>query len=156
MQLVDVLYHKSVLEVFSSEIEKFGLIETGGVLLGYNQNNQLIITRATDGGPKAIHEDFYFQADSHYIDMIIDMEYANSDGKIGYVGEWHSHPQIYPTPSEVDLNSLLEITESSKTTNILLIIGAVDFDNTKFIDQTISIIKKFNENKFYSLNQIIF
>ncbi len=146
-----VLYQESALSVFESEISKFGIIETGGVLLGWWENETLIVSNATNAGPNAIHENFYFQADSNYIDMIIDMEYANSNGKVNYVGEWHTHPQVSPQPSKVDLNSLDEIVESSGKLNLLLIIGAMDFKKETFADQSISIVKFPNDDRFFEL-----
>ena len=80
--------------------------------------------------------------------MIIDLEYANSNGKIQYIGEWHTHPQINPYPSKLDLISLSEITNSSKHINVLLIIGGIGFNKSKFLDQSISIVKYFDQNNF--------
>jgi len=152
---MNVLYNKSALSVFESEISRFGVIETGGVLLGWWEKETLVVSIATNAGPNATHENFYFQADSNYIDMIIDMEHANSNGKVNYVGEWHTHPQVNPQPSQVDLVSLDEIVESSRKPNLLLIIGAIDFTQKKFIDQSISIIKRPNDRRYFKLEPLI-
>lgn len=148
---IKVLYHASVLEVFSNQVAKFGTIETGGVLLGWIENRNIIVARATDAGPNAIHEQIYFRADPNYIDMVIDMEYANSNGKVNYIGEWHTHPQVSPKPSTVDLNSLDEIVASSGKLNLLLIIGAIDFRKERFADQSISIVKFPDDDRYFEL-----
>jgi integrative and conjugative element protein (TIGR02256 family) len=155
MQKMKVYYYESVLRLFDSEIQKFGLIETGGVLLGWYDEENIIVAKATGAGPNATHENFYFRADANYIDMIIDMEFANSNGKIIYLGEWHTHPQTNPQPSPVDLNSLEEITESSKSSNLLLILGAIDFSIKEFIERSISIIKFPGNKKYYQLDPVI-
>ncbi len=146
-----LIYHESVLKTFEAEVTKFGIIETGGVLLGNVNSEGIIVTKAIDAGPNAIHENFYFKADNNYVEMMIDIEYANSKGKVTYIGEWHSHPQVTPEPSEIDLNSLREICESSGTINLLLILGAIDFSKSKFLEQSISIVKAPNETKFYKI-----
>src|SRR5687768_10232346 len=150
-----VYYYESVLRLFDSEIKKFGVIETGGVLLGWYDEENIIVTKATNAGPNATHENFYFRADANYIDMIIDMEFANSDGRVIYLGEWHTHPQTNPQPSSVDLNSLDEITQSSNSPNLLLILGAIDFNAEVFIEHSISVIKFPNTRKYYQLNPVI-
>ena len=124
----------------SNEIKKFSLIEAGGVLLGYEKDDQIYIQIATDGGPKAIHEQFYFQADADYIDLQIDMAYANSSGQTVYIGEWHSHPEVNPDPSKKDLTSLMEIASTADEYTLLLIIGAQGFKASKFEAQSLSLI----------------
>lgn len=84
--------------------------------------------------------------------MFLDMEIANSGGKLRYLGEWHTHPQINPEPSEIDLNSLYEIAASSNDFCLLLVIGAIDFEIDSFIKQSISIINYKRKERFYELN----
>jgi integrative and conjugative element protein (TIGR02256 family) len=151
MQKMKVLYHNSVLDVFENEVTKIGIRETGGVLLGWTENENIIVAKATGAGPNAVHEKIFFRADANYIDMIIDMEYANSNGKINYIGEWHTHPQMNPRPSQVDLNSLDEIVESSGEPNLLLIIGAIDFKKDFFVEQSISILKFPSDDRYFEL-----
>jgi len=93
----------------------------------------------------------YFKADNNYITMFIDMEIANSGGKLRYLGEWHTHPQIEPMPSEIDLTSLYEIAKTSNDFCLLLIIGAINFEIKAFIKQSISIINYKDDGKFYEL-----
>lgn len=146
---MNLIYCQEALNAFALEVQKFGTIEAGGVLLGYNNGKDIIITKAIDGGPNAIHENFYFRADNNYIEMMIDMEFANSGGKVGYIGEWHTHPQVNPEPSEIDLNSLKEIADSANDLSLLLIIGAIGFNIKKFLYQSISILKSPEDSRFY-------
>ncbi|MEQ8534751.1 MAG: Mov34/MPN/PAD-1 family protein [Imperialibacter sp.] len=155
MQPIKLVYVESIIDVFTNEVNKFGLVETGGVLLGYKKKDFIVITKAIGPGPNAVHEDFYFRADKHYIDMRIDIEYANSGGEIVYLGEWHTHPEVVPNPSEVDLNSLKEIADSSGSLSLLLVLGAVGFSKSKFIENSISILKSPEENLFFKLSPVV-
>lgn len=146
-----VFYKKQAIEVFQSEIEKFDGLESGGVLIGYIEDDVLIVDKASGGGPNAIHEELYFRADPNYVDMFIDMEIANSGGELRYLGEWHTHPQIKPKPSELDLQSLYEIAESSGDFCVLLIIGAINSQTSLLPKQTITIIKQKKVEEFYIL-----
>ena len=143
---------KEVLKVFSTEIDKAKPLETGGVLVGFFETNIIQICNASSPGPKADHEEIFFQADPDFVDMFIDMEHANSGGRYSYLGEWHTHPQIDPEPSEIDLKSLEEIASTAGSNfTILLIIGAVDYNYSVFQEQSILILKYSDDEKYYRL-----
>lgn len=146
-----ITYSEECIRVFLSEITKFPDSETGGVLMGYLDDGVVYVEKASEAGPKAVHEDIYFQADANYIDLFIDMEYANSNGKYRYLGEWHTHPQVVPEPSPKDLNSLDEVSATADEFVILLIIGAINFKAANFNEQSISVLKPVEERKFYLL-----
>ena len=74
----EIKFSEQAINMFVSEIKKFDRIETGGVLIGYIQDEVAFVEKATDGGPNATHEDYYFQADPNYINMLIDMEIADT------------------------------------------------------------------------------
>jgi integrative and conjugative element protein (TIGR02256 family) len=142
-------------ETFESQIGEFGIIETGGVLMGHLKDGTLLIEKASDPGPNAIHDLTYFRADANYIDMYIDMEYANSRGQNYYLGEWHTHPQVEPEPSDIDYTSLFEIAESSKDFAVLLIIGAINFSNKNFLTQQIILLKYKEDRRYFKLENLI-
>jgi integrative and conjugative element protein (TIGR02256 family) len=136
-----IIYDRAVLEFFAGQLKEYGsAVETGGVLLGYRNDNFINVLKASLPGPKAIHEYQYFQADPDYVDMVIDEEYANSEGKIVYLGEWHTHPQLIPKPSPKDLQSLDEIAESKGDFCIMLIIGSLEFSLENFHSKSITIL----------------
>lgn len=150
MQYSEIIFNKQVLELFEAQIHKFGLKETGGVLLGTTKKDTVHVEKASDGGPKAIHRREYFRADPDYIDMFLEMELANSTENIKYLGEWHSHPQDIPEPSYKDISSLLEIASSHNNFALLVIIGAIDFNTEKIYRQSCSLVSE-TGNKFYEL-----
>ena len=152
MPLTRIKFSSQALDLFKSEILEFGRIETGGVLVGYTSGNTIYVEKASDGGKNAIHEPLYFKADPNFIDMFIDMEVANSQGQLRYLGEWHTHPEVIPAPSIKDLQSLDEIAESSKDFCILLIIGNKGFSSEFFIEQSISLIQENGDNDVYTLD----
>ena len=147
-----VIFSKVALSTIESQISEFGIIETGGILMGYLEHDVIYIDKASDPGPHAIHDQIYFRADANYIDMFIDMESANSFGKNYYLGEWHTHPQVNPEPSEVDFNSLYEIASTSQEFAILLIVGAIKFSKEKFQKQHLLILKYKDDRRFFRLN----
>lgn len=100
-------------EFMKKEVEKSGDIETGGILIGFKgKNNVVYICRATGPGPKAVRRDNWFERDVEYCQNILCEEYAKYGEKCLYVGEWHYHPTGSNRPSNRDLISLTEISES--------------------------------------------
>ena len=148
----EVVIKKGVIALFEEEVDKAAGLETGGILMGYLDGHKICITKASKAGPKAIHDEIYFKADPDYIDMFIDMEVANSKGRIQYLGEWHTHPQVEPYPSTVDLDSITDIAStSSKGFTLLLILGAINFSFDNFEDQSIFVVKFSKDNSFFEL-----
>jgi len=84
--------------------------------------------------------------------MMIDIEYSNSSGKINYLAEWHTHPQVHPNPRDIDLDSISEIALTSKEFAILVIIGFIDYNEESFLDQSIAIIKYKDADQFEVLD----
>ncbi|MBS1511079.1 MAG: Mov34/MPN/PAD-1 family protein [Bacteroidetes bacterium] len=146
-----IKFSREAMDVFCTEIAEWGTIETGGVLVGYIENDIIYIAKASSPGPNAIHDIASFQADANYVDMFIDMESANSAGRYQYIGEWHTHPQIEPTPSDTDLISLKEIADTSTDFALVFIIGAIDFKKEFLNTQSVCVIKFLNDPLFYQL-----
>lgn len=93
-------------ETIASETAKRLPLETGGILLGYREVDNVVVTHAlvVDGGGAT--RDRYFRddvrANKRLAEFLADRA---EDDPIGYVGEWHSHPA--PSgPSTIDRNAM--------------------------------------------------
>ncbi len=49
--------------------------------------------------------------------------WKESDETMGYMGEWHTHPEDHPTPSGIDLRNWLDITVPRPEPMVFLILG---------------------------------
>ena len=83
--------------------------ETGGILLGFNDQNNIYITHATKAGEKAIHSPFKFMRDYRFSKQELDNIFVKTEGQCDYIGEWHSHPSNRSI-SLLDMFSLLSLT----------------------------------------------
>ncbi|WP_353723141.1 Mov34/MPN/PAD-1 family protein [Dyadobacter sp. 676] len=55
--------------------------------------------------------------------IIINYEFENSHGQIIYLGEWHTHPECSPSPSQRDLSMIREQFKlTSLNTNFVLLL----------------------------------
>lgn len=54
--------------------------------------------------------------------IILEYEFHNSNGQLTYLGEWHTHPESFPTPSSTDLNMLKDQFKNNKISTDFLIL----------------------------------
>lgn len=74
--------------------------ETGGILLGHDDGETLIVTVAGDPGPKAHRSPSAFKRDLAHAQALADIAY-DRDGSV-WIGEWHTHPRGPLEPSDLD------------------------------------------------------
>ncbi|HCE2680069.1 TPA: Mov34/MPN/PAD-1 family protein [Vibrio parahaemolyticus] len=76
--------------------------EAGGILIGCYKGRHLHISYATSPGPKdkATRVRFMRNCDSHWNIALI--KWKKSNFKQTFIGDWHTHPEDYPTPSSID------------------------------------------------------
>lgn len=67
-------------------------LETGGTLMGYHAEGEVVITAITGPGPKEVHAENAFVPDYEHQDAEIAKVYAASDRHHTYLGDWHTHP----------------------------------------------------------------
>ncbi|WP_100612825.1 Mov34/MPN/PAD-1 family protein [Confluentibacter lentus] len=83
--------------------------EAGGILIGYylEDNNYSIIDSSS---PSRFDKSsrYNFTRSKKNSQKIINKNFKDSKGKKIYLGEWHTHPEDYPTPSCLDKKSILE------------------------------------------------
>ncbi|MER2189628.1 MAG: Mov34/MPN/PAD-1 family protein [Solibacillus sp.] len=79
--------------------------ESGGILIGrYIQDSQnAVIDVCTTPQPEDLQKRFFFQRNKKYHQKILNQIWNKSSSTQNYLGEWHTHPEIKPTPSSHDL-----------------------------------------------------
>jgi integrative and conjugative element protein (TIGR02256 family) len=100
-------------ELILQESERWAPRETGGVLIGRRDGNEVEVALATDAGPEAVHEPAYFRRDGEYAQHSLDAAALEFGGTYDYVGEWHSHPRSVG-PSRRDRASMRWIARNLK------------------------------------------
>lgn len=76
--------------------------ESGGILLGQVRGNEIFILKASTPNKFDKSSRNSFSCNKDAAQIIIDYEFLNSDKKTIYLGEWHTHPENFPTPSGID------------------------------------------------------
>ena len=86
--------------------------ETGGILVGFRDDNQAAITHATGPGLQWEKSSYHFVKDTEYLQSVLNLlfEYFGAN----YLGVWHKHPRSMPFPSNGDISSAMEeVTDAS-------------------------------------------
>lgn len=89
--------------------DTFDKPESGGILIGYYfQNNSFSITDITTPTSHDISSRFNFIRIIKSVQSPLKRLFKESGGKKIYLGEWHTHPENIPSPSNLDKKSILD------------------------------------------------
>lgn len=108
-----------------------GSLEAGGVLIGRRIDGSLdtivdAITRPV-AADRRTRTSFHRSARAHQ--RLVDDAWTKSGGVLGYVGEWHTHPEPHPTPSSIDMRDWSRRLRDDSVDAVdvyFLIVGTVD------------------------------
>lgn len=124
--------------------------ECGGIILGSTTNDNRIIIRSIPKATKDSKSSKYSCIrDKNIAQEIMNKTFEESNGKIIYVGEWHTHPVNSPTFSSQDRKMIEEQFKSNKICTdslLMLIIGKKELElslytNNKLISYRSKICK---------------
>jgi len=113
--------------------------ESGGIVLGQVVGNVIYINRASTPNQFDKSSRYRFERDKNAAQILVNYEYLNSNKKITYLGEWHTHPENVPTPSGQD-RSMIKDQFKSGTLNepfLLLVIQGIEKLYVSIYDGTI-------------------
>lgn len=104
-----ILIDDEVIEQISTLRQGYSDNEIGGVILGNATNDNRIMVRslkiATD--PMASTK-YSCIRDKNIAQVQIDKAFKESEGKVIYLGEWHTHPEHTSKPSKQDMRMIKE------------------------------------------------
>jgi integrative and conjugative element protein (TIGR02256 family) len=78
-------------------------LETGGILLGTDDGQEIVIRHAGGPGPKARRETHRFLRDLAHAQQLAEQAWKEDQSR--WIGEWHTHPSGDLTPSNYDLEA---------------------------------------------------
>lgn len=125
---------RDLLESLTAEASIRVPCETGGVLLGYwaKGDGDPVVTHCIGPGPNATHSETRFQPDHDYQVTEIARLYKDSDRRLHYLGDWHSHPDGGGTLSRLDracLRRIARCREARVDEPVMMILaGSLDWE----------------------------
>lgn len=99
----------------TQEVKKVSNVETGGALIGYLSDNYAVITHCSGPGPKSKRTRTSITIDGNYTTRFCMNISSRSDGKLYYLGDWHTHLGNNLCPSATDINAM-EVLLKEKVT----------------------------------------
>ena len=76
--------------------------ETGGIFLGFYENETYYVVEAIDPGPNSIFEVAYFEYDQYYVNHLINKIARLYRKNLSLLGLWHRHPGSFDIFSGTD------------------------------------------------------
>lgn len=101
----EVLLHftPAVMMVFEANVQIGRRPESGGILLGTVHDHGMLVTHATAPSRFDRRLPMFFSRDSRGHRAVAQKLWRASGGTTRYLGDWHTHPEDYPSPSIIDL-----------------------------------------------------
>lgn len=97
--------------------------EAGGVIMGKLIGNEIQIMRLSVPTLFDKSSRYNFERHAHSAQIVIDYEFHNSNGEMVYLGEWHTHPEPHPTPSNTDIGMIQrQYQNKGRNTDFLLLV----------------------------------
>lgn len=102
--------------------------EKGGILLGQvlADYSQFIICDISEPCEQDKSGRCFFTRDKSNAQRIVNKNWIDTDGKVNYLGEWHTHPEICTKPSFIDKRLMYDCLHKNDNTFddlFLIIVG---------------------------------
>lgn len=119
-----ILVEQSVSELWSSYRQlDVGAKEAGGILLGFRRGTHLHVVDATAPMRRDIRQRTYFERLDPGHQKHATSRWQRTGQRMDYLGEWHTHPELLPTPSYVDKSEWQKITARTRAPMLFAIAG---------------------------------
>lgn len=120
--------------------------EAGGQLFAKMKNGEILVERVTGPRSTDTRTRMLYLPDRSAEQEEINLMHAKG---YHYVGDWHTHPDAYPLPSRVDVESIGEcVRRSSHNLNgfLMVIVGTAPLPDALYVSlhdgQTLTVLKR--------------
>ncbi|MEO9706594.1 MAG: Mov34/MPN/PAD-1 family protein [Nitratireductor sp.] len=101
--------------------------EVGGILLGLRRGKYLHVTAATLPGLRDRSSRIWFLRFDRIHQIAAVRKWLVSGFKVDWIGEWHSHPEVSPKPSLVDIQTWQSQANKRRAPMVYVILGLEGF-----------------------------
>lgn len=122
-----------VIRIFKKLEQKQEDFEAGGILLGNVYNNYDFIIKITLPNQLDSRGFSFFNRSKIPAQLQINDSWKKSKGVLIYLGEWHTHSEINPQPSIVDIKMIKKVFEETKMEINFIYMVIVGVNNTLWI-----------------------
>lgn len=123
-EVTELYLHENVLLAFKKAIQKQGDNENFGIIIGSKSDGKETywIEKITTPFPKdsSSFSSFVLKDPNHQ--LVVDHAFEYSNGRLGYLGTWHTHPESHPSPSEIDETDWVQCVSKNKDRQLFFFI----------------------------------
>lgn len=97
---LDIKINQNILDILLKYSQTLETSERGGVIMGelYPNKNLVVVTNIIES-PSKISRNNQYEMDVEYTQKEITNVWKKNNGRVTYLGDWHTHPEINPKPS---------------------------------------------------------
>jgi integrative and conjugative element protein (TIGR02256 family) len=128
-----LIIKKNVLKTFIKFISKKANNESGGILLGNVYKNHCEIAKVTTPNKYDSFGPNFFVRSKRGAQPQITKAWKKSSGTEIYIGEWHTHFEVEPTPSLTDKNFVIYSLRKTKMEIDFLFLVIVGLNKTFWV-----------------------
>ncbi|MGO6982561.1 Mov34/MPN/PAD-1 family protein [Rhizobium leguminosarum] len=100
-----------------------GETEAGGILIGSYRGDHIHVHHCTVPLRRDVRTTYLFDRKDRGHQLAAMLAWTKSLGTETFVGEWHTHPEDFPTPSSTDRATWREITQRKELPVVFFIVG---------------------------------
>jgi integrative and conjugative element protein (TIGR02256 family) len=122
---VIVVFAPSTIDTFNRYVQDEDKSEAGGILIGYRRGDHFEVTHATEPTKFDKRSRVHFERLPAIHAETASKLWTDSNGHITYIGEWHTHPEKFPSPSVTDIAEWKNLSKQQTSNNslVMTIIG---------------------------------
>jgi len=143
---------QSVLKIFNRYVQIHPKSpESGGILTGEIYDNIINLLNCSEPSDLDQRSRYNFNRSFIAAQKFINEKFKISSGKEIYLGEWHTHPEDHPSPSNTDIKNFLKTIKNNhlnSNVHFMIIIGRLSIYIEIYID------KKFDEKIIVTISDL--
>ena len=113
----------SVIDVFREHVQLHATDgEGGGILLGNVRGQHIEVLQATAPTKWDKRLRYLFERLPFGHRDLAETMWLESGGTVRYIGEWHTHPEDHPTPSQLDRTEWQKLAEKRRDKRSMLVV----------------------------------
>ena len=128
---IEIYIDLSIIEEMEKSLKECTFYETGGILLGKfnNDYSKAYITELYKIENTLSQKKLNYIRNTENAQNIINKRWNDSNGIINYIGEWPTHTNISPEPSNVDIYTMNQLYDKVKNQIPIIFLMIIGMNN---------------------------
>jgi integrative and conjugative element protein (TIGR02256 family) len=121
---MQVIFSNRAYNAVVSESTDKANTETGGIFLGYHENEIWYVIETIEPGPNAVFQESYFEYDQQYAENQINKVARKYQANLTLIGNWHKHLSSFNNFTSTDDSTNSEYARLTKNGAISILVNS--------------------------------